>query len=463
MTTKLEPTSLTTEAARNLATETKTPPMMQGISPRWLLRLLPWVDVHGGTYRINRRLSYQAGGGPLGFTRVDTAFRVIPGDLRGMTVLAGLDDDEVLEALADGCTQHTFQPGETIVREGQATTGAMVIVHGRSLKTRTGRYGDTLELGAYAEGDYFGDAALIDPASTWAFTVTATTPVTVLTLPRAAFANIHDRSSSLQVHLARLSRTRKQAQDKHGQQEIAVAAGHRGEPAVPNTFVNYERHPHEVELSVAQTVLRVHTRVADLYNGPHDQVEEQLRLTCEALYERQEWEMLNNPGFGLLHHVDPKQRLQARRGPPTPDDLDELLCRRRKTQLLLAQPRTIAAFGRECNRRGIYPETVVVAGRPAQAWRGVPLLPCDKIPVSSAMTTSILAMRLGEAHQGVVGLRPADLPDAREPGLNVRFMGIDERAVLRYLVSTYYSVGVLIPDAVGVLENVEIGGDHATI
>src|SRR5690606_21370636 len=127
-----------------------------------------------------------------------------------------------------------------------------------------------------------------------------------------------------------------------------------------------------------------------------------LRLTIEALREREEWELLNNREFGLLHQVDPKQRLQARRGPPTPDDMDELLCRRRKTQLFLAQSRTIAAFGRECNRRGIYPETVVVDGRPAQAWRGVPFLPCDKIPVSPELTTSILALRFGEANQGVV-------------------------------------------------------------
>jgi hypothetical protein len=30
---------------------------MQGISSRWLLRVLPWVQVSGGTYRVNRRLA----------------------------------------------------------------------------------------------------------------------------------------------------------------------------------------------------------------------------------------------------------------------------------------------------------------------------------------------------------------------------------------------------------------------
>ncbi len=91
------------------------------------------------------------------------------------------------------------------------------------------------------------------------------------------------------------------------------------------------------------------------------------------------------------------------------------------------------------------------------------MLPSDKIPETPTLTTSILALRMGEANQGVVGLRPADLPDGHAPGLNVRFMGIDERAVLRYLVSTYYGAAVLIPDALGILENVEIGGDRATV
>ena len=49
--------SLSTAAARNLATTTKTVPQMQGISSRWLLRVLPWVQVSGGTYRVNRRLA----------------------------------------------------------------------------------------------------------------------------------------------------------------------------------------------------------------------------------------------------------------------------------------------------------------------------------------------------------------------------------------------------------------------
>jgi hypothetical protein len=61
----------------------------------------------------------------------------------------------------------------------------------------------------------------------------------------------------------------------------------------------------------------------------------------------------------------------------------------------------------------------------------------------------------------VVGLRQTGLPDEYEPGLNVRFMGIDEKALLSYLVSVYYSVAVLVPDAIGILENADVASPRS--
>jgi hypothetical protein len=87
----------------------------------------------------------------------------------------------------------------------------------------------------------------------------------------------------------------------------------------------------------------------------------------------------------------------------------------------------------------------------------VPILPCDKIPITATGTSSILVMRIGVDDEGVIGLHQTGIPDEVEPGLNVRFMGINDQAIISYLVSTYYSAAVLVPDALGVLENVEIG------
>jgi hypothetical protein len=91
------------------------------------------------------------------------------------------------------------------------------------------------------------------------------------------------------------------------------------------------------------------------------------------------------------------------------------------------------------------------------AWRGTPLLPCDKIPITEERTSSIIVMRTGQKDQGVIGLYQTKLPDEYEPGLSVRRMDVNDKAVASYLVTTYFSAAVLIPDALGILENVQIG------
>lgn len=177
---------------------------------------------------------------------------------------------------------------------------------------------------------------------TWDVTLRAVTRCIVLSLPVQAFRELINQSQALQTQVDRAIAILSKPQDRHNQAEIAMSAGHSQETELPRTFVDYDLSSREYELSVAQTILRVDTRVADLYNEPMNQTQEQLRLTIEALRERQEYEMLNNLDFGLLHNADLKQRIFTRTGPPTPDDFDELLCRRRKSRFFLAHPRAIA-------------------------------------------------------------------------------------------------------------------------
>ncbi|MFD7629710.1 family 2B encapsulin nanocompartment shell protein [Streptomyces sp. NPDC059851] len=457
--TQLEPpqrTSLGTAAARNLATTTKSAPQMQEITSRWLLKTLPWVETKGGAYRVNRRLSYTVGDGQIEFVQDGATVRVIPRELNELAMLRGFDDTEVLTAIAGRCVQRDFRAGEVLVERGARAEHIHLIAHGRVSQTGEGKYGDEVAVSVLADGDRFGEHALLDGQGTWDYTATAETPGTLLTLSRTDFEAVMSSAPALRSHIERFTALPHQRQNRHGEAEIAMSSGHSGEPELPATFVDYELHPREYELSIAQTVLRVHTRVADLYNGPMNQTEEQLRLTIEALRERQEHELINNREFGLLHNADFKQRIQTHSGPPTPDDLDELLCRRRGTKLILAHPKTIAAIGREFNARGLYPDHVDLGGQSVPAWRGVPILPCNKIPISKENTSSIIAMRTGEENQGVIGLRQTGLPEEYEPGLSVRFMGIDEKSIISYLVTAYYSAAVLVPDALGVLENVQI-------
>jgi hypothetical protein len=278
--------SLSAAAARNLATATVTVPQMTEITPRWLHRLLPWVDVDGGVYRANR--------------------------------------------------------------VAKAAKGA--------------------------------------PAN------------------------------------------------EFGEVKVDLLTVNGSEAKLPSTFVDYEENPREYHLSTIQTVLRTHTRVTDLYSNRIDQLRQQIRLTVEAVKERQEWELLNNPDFGLLQEVVPSQRINTRKGAPTPDDFDELLTLVwKKPAFFLAHPKAIAAFGRECTRRGVPPIIVHLFGSPFLTWRGVPLIPTNKLELdakskSESGTTSILLLRVGEAEQGVVGLQKVGVTGEVEPGLSVRYMGTDQNS-----------------------------------
>jgi CRP-like cAMP-binding protein len=451
--------SLTTAAARNLATTTKTAPQMQGITSRWLLRMLPWVQVSGGVYRVNRRLSYPVGSGRVSFSVTADQVQLIPPTLREIKPLAQLADDAALGTLAGAFTQQELQAGDVIAEAGHPADKLVLIAHGKVTRTGLGKYGHAADLGTLADGDHIGEQILIgegDPGD-WDATVTAATPCIALVLSQADFKRLARRLPPLRDLLAARGNGHR-PRNPHGEASIEISSGHEGEAELPGTFADYELSPREYELHVAQTVLQVHSRVADLFNDPMNQVEHQLRLTIEALRERQEYELVNNPDIGLLHNADLSQRIHTRSGPPTPDDMDELLATVWKNPgFFLAHPKAIAAFGRECTKRGVYPQPAQLGGQSLPAWRGVPIFPCSKIPVTGHATSSILLMRTGEEDRGVVGLHQTGIPDEYQPGLSVRFMGIDEQAIISYLVSAYYSAAILVPDALGVLENVELG------
>jgi hypothetical protein len=299
--------SLSASAARNLATATLTVPQMQAITPRWLHKLLPWVDVDGGVYRVNRVLKKEDG----------------------------------------------------------------------------------------------------------------------------------------------------------TEQDVALLTVDTGEPQLTKTFVDYEENPREYHLSTIQTVLHTHTRVTDLYSNVVDQLREQVRLVVEAVKEREEWELINHPKFGLLHEVVPSQRINTRKGTPTPDDFDELLTLVwKKPAFFLAHPKTIAAFGREATRRGVPPTTVSIFGSQFITWRGIPIVPTNKLSINADGQTSVLLLRVGEAQQGVVGLQKAGVTGELEPGLSVRYMGTNENSIASHLVTRYFSAAILTEDAIARLDNVSVNFYH---
>ena len=193
-----------------------------------------------------------------------------------------------------------------------------------------------------------------------------------------------------------------------------------------------------------------------------------MRLSIESIKERQEWELINNTKFGLLAQANPAYKISARYGSPTPDDLDELLSLVwKEPAFFIANPRTIAAFERECTWRGVPPVSIDLFGTKVITWRGVPIIPSDKVEIKGQYltnrgigTTEIILVRVGEKSQGVIGLHQAGIPGEIAPSLSARLMGLDQYGVASYLLTKYFSLATLTDDAIAVLENVEVGYYH---
>lgn len=252
---------------------------------------------------------------------------------------------------------------------------------------------------------------------------------------------------------------------KDGENLLDVLISKQNGDDIPEGFIDYEPNPREYILTSVSSIVKIETRVSDIYSRPFDQVKEQLRLAMESIKEKQEYLIINSEDYGLLNNIEPGKRIKSRNGYPTPDDLDELIAKVwKEPSFFLAHPAAIAAFGRECTRRGVPPATVNLYGSPFITWRGIPIVPCDKLlvdgkkkPLNNRGKTNILLIRTGENKQGVIGLYQTGIPGEQSRGLSVRFMGIDNKGIGNYLLSIYCSVAILSEDAIAVLEDVDIG------
>ena len=192
-----------------------------------------------------------------------------------------------------------------------------------------------------------------------------------------------------------------------------------GEPKLPTTFVDYEVDPREYHLSTIQTVLNTHTRVTDLYSNRIDQLREQVRLTVDAVKEREEWELINHPQFGLFNEVADRISVSSPARARLLRTISMIFWRssgrsppfssRIRRRLPHSDGRRRVA---ECRR-----QRLIIFGSPFITWRGIPLIPTNKLQVGEDGKTSILLLRVGEAQQGVVGLQKAGVTGEIEPGL----------------------------------------------
>ena len=443
--------SVTTATARRLATTTKTAPQMGSITPRLLLKLLPWVQVSGGTFRVNRtkvelRKSERL---PIQYLNGEPSFSAK--SLKAIPLFSEFEDD-IVDRLARSFETKEVEIGKLFVEEGKDKQKFFIVASGQAEVISKGPHGEELRIALLGDGEYFGEADLLDDAES-TVSVRAITPTVFLGLKlkelEKFIKEVPDFRETFGKAVDKQLRLKATVND-HGEKHIDLVSGHEEDNIIPETYIDYEENPTEYSLNTLQTVVRVHTRVSDLYNNPYNQLEEQLRLSIESIKERQEWELINNKQFGLLAAANPAYRITTRYGAPTPDDLDELLSLVwKEPAFFIAHPRAIAAFERECT------------------WRGVPLIPSDKVEVEGQYltgrgvgTTKIILVRVGEKNQGVIGLHQSGIPGEIAPSLSARLMGLDKFGVASYLLTKYFSLASLTDDAIAVLENVEVGYYH---
>ncbi|PKM49351.1 MAG: Crp/Fnr family transcriptional regulator [Firmicutes bacterium HGW-Firmicutes-7] len=461
--------SLQPRAARNLSNSTKSKPIMESITPRWLLNFLPWISVEAGIYRVNKRKNYNL----LSTSNYPKPNEVLTDDTRQLSDIPPFKymHPEAINTITPHLTKEQFDAGTTVTKAGIEGDKLYIVTKGKIEVTTTGPRGEVINIGILADGD-FSDMDAFIQKSNRLVNITAITPSILYSINRDAFENWLASSPKDVLdqfnHANDLWDQTRMESNESGERSINVYSGSLGETDIPLTYPDYDETPKEYVLNIVQTILRINSQITDIFNQPINQLEEQMRLTVEAMLERQEWEIINNKEFGLLNSISPKMSIRSKNSVPTPDALDELLIRVwKKPAFFLAHPQAIAAFGRECTRRGVPPVAINIDGSPFITWRGVPLVPCDKLLINgkknsySCGTTNILLLRVGEEEQGVIGLHQPGIPDEKYmPSLSVKNGGIDVNGITSYILRLYYSAAVLAEDALGVLQDVEVGYYH---
>ncbi|EKD71850.1 MAG: hypothetical protein ACD_46C00084G0002 [uncultured bacterium] len=449
--------SVAIDVAKNLSVTTNTSPQMPSKTPRWLLRLLPIVNVESGIYRVNRV-------GMLSDLEIILSEqdnqKITPDVLHAIPVFSGVSH-EFLEKMIGKMIRKKVKAGDLITKQGSADCRFYIVLNGRFDVSIVNNQGRSVVIRTITSGDHFGSLSLIEGTPRQS-TVYAAQDGELIELDKKTFDEIF-KDPHIREQLQKNAQTVRDAYANAKQRDESQApllAGYVGEQIIPSGYVNYEKNPKEIHLSVIQTTIGVHTRITDIYNVPYDQLEQQLHVTLENIHECEEFEIINNPSFGLLSNISSQMKISTRQGPPTPDDFDELISLVwKEPSFFLAHPKAIAAFGRECTSRGVPPPTVEMMGSRFITWRGVPLIPSDKLQVryvDGQPTTDILLMRTGEAVQGVVSLSKKEMRHEGIRGISVKFMGVNEYSIANYMLTKYFSVAILVPDAVGLLTNVKL-------
>ncbi len=160
MTDSLLQRSVTTSVARNLANTTKTSPKMMSITPRYLLNLLPWVQVDGGTYRVNRTKVELSKAERIEVDWSAGAASLSAESLRSVPLFSKLPET-IISRMTSGFKIEEVSLGNQLIVEGEDRSKFFIIAQGQVEVLSKGVHGSKLRIALLTEGEFFGETDLV--------------------------------------------------------------------------------------------------------------------------------------------------------------------------------------------------------------------------------------------------------------------------------------------------------------
>lgn len=219
--------------------------------------------------------------------------------------------------------------------------------------------------------------------------------------------------------------------------------------SLPNDNVEYERKPEEIELATIETLIKIPSKVFDVMNYPHNQLNQQIKLTMENIYEHEEDYFINNKVTGLIAQCASKKRTLRLERTIHPDILDELLSMVwNKPSFFLMHPRILAEFSKVCTGLGLTLDYASYFGYTFTTWRGLPIVLSDKIPLSAGSPTHVFLIRTGVKDSGVIQLFNITPTESGYPGVFVKTSETDKLGTVTTRISLYANIAILSTESV---------------
>jgi hypothetical protein len=231
--------------ARLLATTTKTRPQAESISSRNLLKYLPFVDMQGPVYRVNRRQVLELRSGHITFFDDEEGIPTIYTEsLNQIPSFSKITDPAILELIKAEAEPVTFEKKEKIFEPGDTPTALNIIVSGKVSFYEEGQYHFHNAIGHSGPGEFFAESGLGVDSPTFKHTGEASTNVATYKIEYADVISIltdpaqgGKYDSYLADHIAEVKAT-KDKTNRKGEALIKIDGGyHADEPEISSTYV----------------------------------------------------------------------------------------------------------------------------------------------------------------------------------------------------------------------------------